>query len=323
MKNLLIILLFFPVVSFGQYKSLDELTEDDAAYYLKLEGHGENITRRVEANGIVEWSGRNANKVWMSYKFFPESLGGGLSNKVKTYLVNDDEINVQKWINRLPSSQKLYNSGQYNASSIDESNPNFKKWMSIGRKSKPYYGNLYMYILKEGVKLKDPPDPNTIGFETLDGGGFINFINQDTFDLRGMITTFMLDYYSYYIPKIKKYSDEPVFENLLKGDVANIQKSINISFNQLEKGVIAIALGKDDDSKVDILVNPDLWRSFNDSKKFYIIYHELGHDLFNFNHGNGGKMMYNYADKKIGWEDFMSDRINMFESYIAKLILEE
>ena len=180
-----------------------------------------------------------------------------------------------------------------------------------------------MYILKEGVKLKDPPDPNTIGFETLDGGGFINFINQDTFDLRGMITTFMLDYYSYYVPKIKRYSDEPEFDNLLKGDVANIQKSINISFNQLEKGVIAIALGKDDDSKVDILVNPDLWENFNDSKKFYIIYHELGHDLFNFNHGNGGKMMFNYADKKIGWEDFMSDRINMFESYIAKLILEE
>ena len=70
MKKLLLVLLFVPLVSFGQYKSLDELTEEDAVYYLKLEGYGDDIRREVEANGIVEWSGRNANKVWKTMLFF-------------------------------------------------------------------------------------------------------------------------------------------------------------------------------------------------------------------------------------------------------------
>ena len=48
------------------------------------------------------------------------------------------------------------------------------------------------------------------------------------------------------------------------------------------------------------------------------MYHELGHDVFNFNHGNGGKMMYNYIDKDINWKDFMSDRINLFGKNVAK-----
>ena len=46
MKKLLLVLMLIPLISFGQYKSLDNLTEVDAADYLKLEGYRYEIIRQ-------------------------------------------------------------------------------------------------------------------------------------------------------------------------------------------------------------------------------------------------------------------------------------
>ena len=55
--------------------------------------------------------------------------------------------------------------------------------------------------------------------------------------------------------------------------------------------------------------------AYSQNKSLEQLYHELGHDVFNLNHGNGGKMMHNYAKKDFSWDDFMSDRLKMFGSF--------
>tara|TARA_A200000113_G_scaffold224771_1_gene243534 strand:+ start:1183 stop:1335 length:153 start_codon:yes stop_codon:yes gene_type:complete len=46
--------------------------------------------------------------------------------------------------------------------------------------------------------------------------------------------------------------------------------------------------------------------------------HELGHDVLNFQHGQGGKMMFNYSDAEYNWDTFVKDRDYMFNKYLGK-----
>jgi len=48
------------------------------------------------------------------------------------------------------------------------------------------------------------------------------------------------------------------------------------------------------------------------------MYHELGHDVFNLEHGQGGKMMFNFADREYNWFDFAYDSKKMFEYVKSK-----
>ena len=49
--------------------------------------------------------------------------------------------------------------------------------------------------------------------------------------------------------------------------------------------------------------------------KVLYIYHELGHDVLNLMHGQGGKMMFNFTEEEYSWKDFFIDRDNMFKKY--------
>jgi hypothetical protein len=48
------------------------------------------------------------------------------------------------------------------------------------------------------------------------------------------------------------------------------------------------------------------------------MYHELGHDVLNLQHGQGGKMMFNYTEKDYTWGDFFKDKDYMFNSMKSK-----
>ena len=45
------------------------------------------------------------------------------------------------------------------------------------------------------------------------------------------------------------------------------------------------------------------------------MYHELGHDVLNLDHGNGGKMMFNYVDRDYSWKEFFVDSDYMFNNF--------
>lgn len=90
------------------------------------------------------------------------------------------------------------------------------------------------------------------------------------------------------------------------------------TFENLDGSTLALSYGMNDDERIIIKVDPDNWLSANAANKWYILYHELGHDVLNFKHGQGGRMMFNYPTKNYSWDDFFKDRNEMFLKAILK-----
>ena len=85
-------------------------------------------------------------------------------------------------------------------------------------------------------------------------------------------------------------------------------KTLNATFEPLKGDAIALSYAFGDDSLIKIKVDPEKWAKSNMEKKWYVLYHELGHDVLNLEHGQGGKMMFNFADKEYNWDDFFQDK---------------
>ena len=89
--------------------------------------------------------------------------------------------------------------------------------------------------------------------------------------------------------------------------------NIDAKFISLEENQLAVALGYDDDDNIVIRVDPVKWSKASKEKRWYILYHELGHDILNLDHGEGGKMMFNFVDRDYSWDEFFEDRKYMFD----------
>ena len=92
-----------------------------------------------------------------------------------------------------------------------------------------------------------------------------------------------------------------------------------IMFRELEGETIAAAYKMNDDGKVLVIVDPENWQAANQSKRWYIIYHELGHDILNLEHGECGPMMKETANGNYSWDRLEKDKNTMFETYKTKL----
>lgn len=95
----------------------------------------------------------------------------------------------------------------------------------------------------------------------------------------------------------------------------------DLDSNKETSHVHGVSLGKDNDNKVEIYINRRSWDSFSKSKRYYIIYHELGHDILNLqdlndDEMNYGKIMYpsisNYSN--LTMNDFIINMNELFES---------
>jgi len=121
------------------------------------------------------------------------------------------------------------------------------------------------------------------------------------------------------IEDVNVYDLEAMVKLFLKDcELNNIKLSsdykITSTFETLDKGVLALAYGIFNDEEIIIKVNPQDWSNASNPKRWYILYHELGHDVLNLKHGQGGKMMFNYSEKDYNWEDFIKDKDYMFSS---------
>lgn len=125
------------------------------------------------------------------------------------------------------------------------------------------------------------------------GGDNLSEVN--TFDLPAMVKIFIKD--------------------CQENDIFISKNKIETQFKSLSPGVLAIANGMYVDGKIMIDVDPLKWKDASPSKKWYVLYHELGHDYLNLKHGEGGKMMFNYVDRDYSWDEFYEDKKYMFESY--------
>ena len=94
------------------------------------------------------------------------------------------------------------------------------------------------------------------------------------------------------------------------------KQNIKATFEELEGRTIALAFGKDNDNEIIIKVDPENWENASLFTRWYILYHELGHDVLNLSHGEGGKMMFNFAKRNYSRYDFIIDRNEMFHNYL-------
>ena len=112
---------------------------------------------------------------------------------------------------------------------------------------------------------------------------------------------------------------EVFIDDCIKNNIIKEKNSIKITFESLTGYTIAIAEGMFEDGKIIVKVDPRKWELASPSKKWYVLYHELGHDYLNLEHGEGGKMMFPFVDRDYSWEEFYEDKNYMLESYLKSI----
>lgn len=114
--------------------------------------------------------------------------------------------------------------------------------------------------------------------------------------------------------------DLPLMINTFLDDCAengiNVKRgAIKSSFEMLSGTTLGLSYGIYDDQNIIIKIDPQKWSEASIPKRWYLLYHELGHDVLNLEHGEGGKMMFNFADKGYSWNEFWEDRAYMFKAF--------
>ena len=68
-----------------------------------------------------------------------------------------------------------------------------------------------------------------------------------------------------------------------------------IRFGTLPSGTLAVAQQVYNDCNIDILINSKDWFNTYQQKRMWVYYHEMAHDAFNLDHGEGGELMNAYV----------------------------
>tara|TARA_B110000879_G_scaffold176697_1_gene230791 strand:- start:459 stop:1064 length:606 start_codon:yes stop_codon:yes gene_type:complete len=69
----------------------------------------------------------------------------------------------------------------------------------------------------------------------------------------------------------------------------------NIRFGTLPQGLLAQAQAVNNDCRIEIVINKSEWFKASQEKRMWIYYHEMAHDTFNLDHGEGGELMNPYS----------------------------
>lgn len=72
------------------------------------------------------------------------------------------------------------------------------------------------------------------------------------------------------------------------------------TYTTLSEGTIAKAVGMNNSRSVEILIDIDNWNNSTYLDKYFIMFHELGHDVFDLEHSDGIRLM---TTNKINFED--------------------
>jgi hypothetical protein len=93
---------------------------------------------------------------------------------------------------------------------------------------------------------------------------------------------------------------------------------IDVEFSELDAGILGVAQSMNDDNHIKIRIDRENWFEASPAKRWYVLYHELGHDALNLEHGYGGRMMNPISDYGYSWSEFWEDRQKMFFYHISK-----
>lgn len=138
-------------------------------------------------------------------------------------------------------------------------------------------------------------------------------INPNEFDIEFMVKVFFEDIFT----ANKHYGSPSDLITKLEKKKSIIFNNIFGTFETLEKGTIAKSFGMDNDDKVYIKIDPEKWAKASSIKRWYILYHELGHDILNLRHGQGGKMMFNFPlTDNLTLQEFADEKEYMFKYFL-------
>lgn len=136
--------------------------------------------------------------------------------------------------------------------------------------------------------------PTTVMLNGIDENNLMyNMIEE----LEKIDTYNLIEFYNIFIKLLNK-------KNIF---LKNKTNNAEIFFESLSEGSLAEAHAMHDDNLVLIKVDPNEWKKSSIQKKSYIMFHELFHDVFNLRHGQGGKMMFCFAEKDYDWYNFIYD----------------
>jgi len=124
--------------------------------------------------------------------------------------------------------------------------------------------------------------------------------------------------FDFYVDKF--YRDINVFGIFPKVPKIKIIKFAR--FDQMDDvtHIHAISLGMNDDERIEIYINPSTWEQFSKPLRYYLMYHELSHDVLNVDDLdatplNEGKLMYpiitSYESKTM--DEFIESSHALFE----------
>ena len=119
------------------------------------------------------------------------------------------------------------------------------------------------------------------------------------------------------------------FRELEQSGILKVRpKQVNIQLKSLDTSkdtyhMHGFSTGYDDDDVINITINKRSWNTFNKAQKYYLIFHELSHDVLNlddleFNEPNENNIMYPSisAYKDLTMDDFIDNFNLLLESYI-------
>jgi len=146
--------------------------------------------------------------------------------------------------------------------------------------------------------------------------GKIDVSKLNFYDINYLIDLF-IDQFTYsYTEYYKKNNLSILNHEKFTGFLDKINNSKrNVNFDLNKEGVLGVSNSMYDDSSISLSINPSLWKTSSDSKKLYVLFHELGHDILNFRHGEGGKMMFTISESDYSFKDFYNDKDYMFKSF--------
>jgi len=153
---------------------------------------------------------------------------------------------------------------------------------------------------------------------------FYNRQKDNRFYLEISSTAYETDFdFNFYVDKF--YRDLEVY-----GIFPKKPKKTIIMFAKLDQldnatHIHGISYGMNDDDKIEIYINPSTWNKFNKPMRYYLMYHELAHDILNVDDlkdisMNKGELMFPaiaaYESKTM--DDFIESSHALFEEISAK-----
>lgn len=129
--------------------------------------------------------------------------------------------------------------------------------------------------------------------------------------------------FNFYVDKF--YRDVEVYGIFPKRPNTQIIKLAKFDYIENTTHLHGISYGSKNDDRIEIYINSSSWEKFNKPMRYYLMYHELAHDILNLDDlvdspENEGKLMYpaiaSYESKTM--DDFIESTHKLFEEISAK-----